>query len=123
MSRHKLVKNLDIDEELDDFDGDEDDYEEELTAEDKGFDPFSLHMCPNVNRGMCKLENLRRGTLEVRNTLGQEFSVTDREIEESLYYYYYDVPKTVNYILSRSQFSSPVHLNLTGYLRSENKSS
>ena len=37
MSRHKLVKNLDLDEELDDFDGGvtEGD-EEELTEEDKG---------------------------------------------------------------------------------------
>jgi elongation factor 1 alpha-like protein len=28
MSRHKLVKNLDLDDELDDFDGEYDDYEE-----------------------------------------------------------------------------------------------
>ena len=37
MSRHKLVKALDLDEELDDFDGGEDDdYEEEISVEDKG---------------------------------------------------------------------------------------
>ena len=37
MSRHKLVKALDLDEELDDFDGGEDDdNEEEVSAEDKG---------------------------------------------------------------------------------------
>lgn len=29
MSRHKIVKNLDLDDELDDFNGGEDDYEEE----------------------------------------------------------------------------------------------
>ena len=37
MSRHKLVKALDLDEELDDFDGSADpDYDEELGADDKG---------------------------------------------------------------------------------------
>lgn len=37
MSRHRLVKALDLDEELDDFEGDaESDYGEEVGAEDKG---------------------------------------------------------------------------------------
>ena len=41
MSRHKLVKALDLDEELDDFDGGAgSDYEEEVGAEDKGIHPF-----------------------------------------------------------------------------------
>jgi len=38
MSRHKLVKNMDLDDELDDFDGG-DDYDggaAELTSEEKG---------------------------------------------------------------------------------------
>ena len=91
MSRHKLVKSLDLEEELDDYDGAEDDtYEEdgELAPEDK--------------------EHLRRGTVEVRDTLGLDFPATDREIEDSLYYYYYDVQKTVHYLLSKHQESGPV---------------
>lgn len=37
MSRHKLVKALDLDEELDDFDGGaESDYDEGVSTEDKG---------------------------------------------------------------------------------------
>ena len=37
MSRHKLVKALDLDAELDDFEGGaESDYEEDLGAEDRG---------------------------------------------------------------------------------------
>lgn len=37
MSRHKLVKGLDLDEELNDFDGSvEDEYDEGVSAEDKG---------------------------------------------------------------------------------------
>ena len=43
MSRHKLVKALDLDEELDDFDGGaESDDEEEVSAEDKGSYVFLL---------------------------------------------------------------------------------
>ena len=42
MSRHKLVKALDLDEELDDFDGGaESEYEEEIAGEDKGSSSFS----------------------------------------------------------------------------------
>ena len=84
MSRHKLVKGLDLAEELDVYDGADDDIDEEqeeLAPEDK--------------------EHLRRGTTEVRSTLGSDFPATDKEIEDSLYYYYYDIQKTVNYLLSR----------------------
>ncbi len=82
MSRHKLVKALDLDEELDDYDGADYDAhgDEELAPEDK--------------------EHLRRGRVEVRSTLGPDFPATDQEIEDSLYYYYYDVQKTVHYLLS-----------------------
>jgi len=45
-------------------------------------------------------EQLREGTVKVRAILGTGVPVTDREIEESLWHYYYDVEKTVNYLLS-----------------------
>lgn len=38
---------------------------------------------------------------QAREIFGQDIpGLTDAEIEESLWYYYFDVPKTVNYILS-----------------------
>ena len=41
MSRHKLVKNLDLDEELEDFDGGaEDEFEDTMSPEDKGTMPL-----------------------------------------------------------------------------------
>jgi len=46
-------------------------------------------------------EHLRRGTVDVRKTLGPDFPVSDQDIEDSLYYYYYDIQKTVNYLLSK----------------------
>ena len=77
MSRHRFIKTLDLDDELDDFDGDqevEDDYD------------------PNEDPRM------RESLAEARDILSQEF--TDREIQDSLWYTYYDVEKTVNFLLS-----------------------
>ena len=77
MSRHKLIKNLDLDEELDDFDGEEDD---ELSEEDQ--------------------QQMREGTIKVREALGPDVPVTDNQIQESLWHYYYDIEKTVTYLLN-----------------------
>lgn len=82
MSRHKIVKNLDLDDELDDYDGAdyEDEGGEELTEEDK--------------------ENMRVGTIAVREALGDGVpGVTDKDIQEALWHYYYDVEKSVNYLI------------------------
>lgn len=115
MSRHKLVKGLDLDDELADYDGAEDDtYEEEMTPEDKGRGTHGesayLTGCLIYER---HIEHLRRGVADVRDTLGSDFPVTDQEIEKSLYYYYYDVDKTVNYLLSMKFVPLPVSISLT----------
>lgn len=49
------------------------------------------------------LEHLRLGTAKVRDVLGPELPITDKEIEDSLWHYYYDIDKTVNYLLSMTQ--------------------
>ena len=101
MSRHKMVKALDLNEELDVYDGlESDDFNDDLSPEDKGT-AFGFWQYDGISNDMCYLEQLRQGTDEVRRTLGPDFPVTSDEIEDSLYYYYYDVPKTVNYLLSR----------------------
>lgn len=46
------------------------------------------------------IEHLRQGTAKVRDVLGPELPITDKEIEDSLWHYYYDIDKTVNYLLS-----------------------
>lgn len=54
----------------------------------------------NCFLGLAK-EQLHDGKTEVRSILGGEaIIVTDAEIEESLWHYYYDVDKTVNYLRS-----------------------
>ncbi|KFY38386.1 hypothetical protein V494_04378 [Pseudogymnoascus sp. VKM F-4513 (FW-928)] len=84
MSRHKIVKNMDLDDEMDDYDGGEDyadDGAEELTEEDK--------------------ESMRVGTIAVREALGEDVpGITDKDIQEALWHYFYDVEKSVNYLLT-----------------------
>ena len=57
-------------------------YGDEMSAEDK--------------------EQMRVGTINVRQGLGDDMAgfVTDAQIQESLWHYYYDVGKTVTYLKS-----------------------
>ena len=73
MARHRLVKALDLDDELDDYDGGYA-YEEDT--------------------------QMQECTAQARALLGNGF--TDRQIQDSLWHYYYDVEKTVNYLLGLS---------------------
>ena len=49
---------------------------------------------------MIKLEQMEIGTASVRSILGPEVLVSDKDIQDSLWHYYYDVDKTVDYLLS-----------------------
>jgi len=91
MSKHR-VKSIAAD---DDYD-DEYDYDEQegtgLSEEDK--------------------EQMRNGTVQVRETLGPDFPATDDEIQEALWHYYYDVAKSVSYIKSMVTIIFPAGLNI-----------
>jgi elongation factor 1 alpha-like protein len=80
MSRHRLYQNYDYQKDLEDFDGEEE--EEELSPEDKA--------------------QMTAATAEVKSTLGPQASkVTTQQIQESLWHYYYDVDKTIAYLISK----------------------
>ncbi len=81
---NRRVKSLAIAD--DDYDDDyEDDYDEpqgeELTEEDK--------------------QKMQQGTIKVREGLGTAYSVLDKDIQEALWHYYYDVGKSVSYLKSK----------------------
>ncbi|KAL2069407.1 hypothetical protein VTL71DRAFT_14086 [Oculimacula yallundae] len=85
MSRHKLVKNLDLDDEMDDYDGGEeyadDGAAEELSEEDQ--------------------ENMRVGTIAIRAELPETAEhITDKQIHDALWHYYYDIEKSVGYLMN-----------------------
>lgn len=43
---------------------------------------------------------MRQGTVKVREALGSNYSVSDKEIQDALWHYYYDVSKSVVYLKS-----------------------
>ncbi|KAM6533125.1 hypothetical protein FALCPG4_006145 [Fusarium falciforme] len=81
MSRHRIVHTFNANDIVSEFDGD--DYEEEedeLSPEDR--------------------QAMDNGTAEVRRALGTEANkVTKAQIEEALWHYYYDVDKSVTYLM------------------------
>lgn len=46
---------------------------------------------------------LQKGLVEVRAVLGPSIPVSDKDIEDSLWHYYYDTEKTVDYLLRMSR--------------------
>ncbi|TLS25269.1 hypothetical protein PpBr36_07096 [Pyricularia pennisetigena] len=82
MSRHSAFNNYDYDNELDEYDGYDNTGEEELSPEDR--------------------ESMVLGTSAVREALAAESSkVTTAQIQEALWHYYYDVDKSVAYLVSK----------------------
>jgi elongation factor 1 alpha-like protein len=84
-SGHSRAKNIDYDD--DELYSDEDYYEEEEAAADAVTDEDEAR--------------LKTGTTEVRSILDPSLDVTDAQIRESLWHYYYDIGKTVTYLKSK----------------------
>lgn len=79
-----MYQNYDYDNDLDEYDGDEyaEEEEDELSPEDK--------------------VQMAEGTAEVRSALGtQAERVTTKQIQEALWHYYYDVDKSVAYLINK----------------------
>ncbi|QSZ36261.1 hypothetical protein DSL72_007387 [Monilinia vaccinii-corymbosi] len=95
MSRHKNYTTLDLGEWYGggddyDYDGEEDEVagEEELSEEDQ--EELSEE----------DQEQMRQGTIKVREILPADSSnITDKQIQEALWHYYYDVEKSIAYLL------------------------
>lgn len=85
MSRHRIYQNYDYENELDDFDGSfeaEEEEQDELSPEDK--------------------VQMVEGTAEVTALLGpQADKITAQQIQEALWHYYYDIDKTVAYLIGK----------------------
>ncbi|KAI9847463.1 MAG: Hsp70 suppressor, GTPase facilitates ribosomal subunit dissociation [Sclerophora amabilis] len=90
MSRHRIVHNLDLDDELADYDGGED-YEDDAGEE----------------LGEEEAEHLKNCTATVREALKDEIpNIGDKEIQDSLWHYYYDVDKSVKWLRGQQNSAS-----------------
>lgn len=72
----------------------EDDYDDYDDFDDEPQDNGNNELSPEDE------EQMRQGTVKVRAALGSAFPATDKEIQEALWHYYYDVPKSVAYLKS-----------------------
>ncbi|EPB86051.1 hypothetical protein HMPREF1544_07127 [Mucor circinelloides 1006PhL] len=86
MSRHRAVRNLDIDDILD-----EDEYESE-------YDENQLDEADISNEDLDKLED---GLAYVYSVIGEDTILTATEIKEALWYYYFDREETINWALEK----------------------
>lgn len=85
MSKHR-IKAVALNDDYDEYDEDyAEDADDGLTADDK--------------------EQLSAGTVAVRAELGDGFPVTDQEIQDSLWHYFYDIAKTVAHLKSEFQIT------------------
>ncbi|KAI9795264.1 MAG: Hsp70 suppressor, GTPase facilitates ribosomal subunit dissociation [Piccolia ochrophora] len=86
MSRHRIVKNLDLDDELEDYDGgdgyDQDTGVGDMTEEDK--------------------ERMKNCVMVVQSRLQPDFpTIPEEEIVETLWYYYYDIEQSISWLRSK----------------------
>jgi len=85
MSRHRIYRNYDYENDLDEYDGDSaegDEAEGGLSPEDE--------------------VRMKEGTAEVQTALGSSAGkVTVQQIQEALWHYYYDVDKSVVYLIDK----------------------
>ena len=51
-------------------------------------------------------EQMRQGIVQVKAALGPSISVSDAEIQEALWHYYYDAGKSVTYLTSKITIAS-----------------
>lgn len=58
-------------------------------------------------------EQMRIGTINVREALDPSVKVTDAQIQEALWHYYYDVGKSVSYLKSTATLASFIERSLT----------
>lgn len=91
---NRRVKSLALDDDdYDDYDEYDENYDEggdnELSPEDK--------------------EQMRLGTIKVRESLGSAFKLADSEIQDALWNYYYDINKSVAYLTSKNLRSIQWH--------------
>lgn len=85
---NRRVKSLALDE--DDYD----DYDEEEQEDDDQGATGDNELSSEDQ------EQLRQGTIKVRQALGPGFPASDKEIQDALWHYYYDVSKSVSYLKS-----------------------
>jgi HBS1 N-terminus len=88
---NRRIKSLEADGDY----GDEDYYEDNYDGGDGDGDGDGDNELTEDDK-----EQMRLGTTKVRETLGPAFAISDKDIQEALWHYYYDVEKSAAYLRS-----------------------
>ncbi|KAI7888654.1 uncharacterized protein EV154DRAFT_566141 [Mucor mucedo] len=86
MSRHRAVRNLDIDDILD-----EEEYESE-------YDENTIDETEMSNEDLDKLDD---GLAYIHSIIGEDSFLTAKEIKEALWYYFFDKEETLEWALDK----------------------
>lgn len=89
---NRRVKDVGFDD--DDLYDDDDEYYDEA---DNGAEEMSAE----------DQEQLRQGTVKVRQQLGAEYNISDKAIHDALWNYYYDVSKTMSFLKNTHKSVQP----------------
>ncbi|CAG8580917.1 7997_t:CDS:10, partial [Dentiscutata heterogama] len=84
MSRHRNIRKLNVAEIFEE----EYEYEEEYGGE-------------NFEMTLKHKKQMEEGKIKVKSVIGQVEGVTDKDIEDTLWYYYFDTEKTINWLLDK----------------------
>jgi hypothetical protein len=86
---------------MDTFYGAYTDIVQDLTEDDKG---ISYSSTPKEKLNLFFPQGqMLEGMAQVRAAIGPDLAVTDQEIRDALWHYYYDVSKSVSWILGMSR--------------------
>ncbi|CAG8519580.1 14783_t:CDS:10 [Dentiscutata erythropus] len=85
MSRHRNIRKLNVAEIFEE----EYEYEEEYGGE-------------NFEMTLKHKKQMEEGKTKIKSVIGQVEGITDKDIEDTLWYYYFDTEKTINWLLDKA---------------------
>lgn len=98
---NRRIKDIQYDDdEYDDGYSDDEPNTQELSQDDKGKPDTSSY----AYTADPTIEQMRLGTIQIRQILGDSDHISDHAIEEALWHYYYDIEKSVTYLKSTFEY-------------------
>ncbi|CAG8603180.1 5788_t:CDS:2 [Scutellospora calospora] len=86
MSRHRNIRNIKV---------------EDIFEEEYGFEESGEYGDENFEMTLKHKAQMEEGKIKVKSVIGQLEGITDKDIEDTLWYYYFDTEKTINWLLDK----------------------
>ncbi|CAG8609156.1 17331_t:CDS:10, partial [Cetraspora pellucida] len=86
MSRHRNIRKLKV---------------EEIFEEEYGYDENEDYGTGNFEMTLKQKTQMEEGKIKVKSVIGQVEGITDKDIEDALWHYYFDTEQTINWLLDQ----------------------